>query len=151
MKRLFVRVFGAVPGIRWLVVGMTSVAIACAFVARLFAPDDFPTYGRAFWWSVQTVTTVGYGDVTPASRTGQAIAAVLMVSAIAFISVLTASISAAFVSRQAAKRRAEDPMLALLERIEDRLELLEQAVVQERDARAVAPTEDDGPHLRPHL
>jgi voltage-gated potassium channel len=151
VKRLFIRVFGAVPGIRWLVVGMTTVAIACALVARILAPDDFPTYRRAFWWSVQTVTTVGYGDVTPASRTGQAIAAVLMVSGIAFISVLTASISAAFVSRQAAKRRAEDPMLLALERVESRLELLEQAVVQERDARAVAPTEDDGPHLRPHL
>jgi voltage-gated potassium channel Kch len=151
VKRLFIRIFGAVPGIRWLVVGMTSVAIACALVARIFAPDDFPTYGRAFWWSVQTVTTVGYGDVTPESRAGQTIAAVLMVSAIAFISVLTAAISAGFVNRLAGKRRAEEPLFLALERIESRLELLEQALVQERDARAAAPTEGDGPHLRPHL
>jgi voltage-gated potassium channel len=129
VKRLLVRIFGSVPGIRWLVAGLATVAILCAFVARLAAPDDFPTYGRAFWWSVQTVTTVGYGDVTPQSPAGRTIAAVLMVCAIALISVLTASISASFVARLQ-KGRGEDPVFAALQRIEARLAALEQ----ERDA-----------------
>ena len=50
--------------------------------------------GRALWWSVQTVTTVGYGDVTPQNAKGQFVAGVLMVAAIALISLLTASIAA---------------------------------------------------------
>ena len=37
---------------------------------RLIDEDEFPTIGLALWWSVQTVTTVGYGDVTPQNARG---------------------------------------------------------------------------------
>jgi voltage-gated potassium channel len=139
VKRLLVRLVGTVPGIRWLVAGLAAVAILCALVARIAAPEDFPTYGRAFWWSVQTVTTVGYGDVTPQSTTGRAIAAVLMVCAIALISVLTASISASFINRLE-KSRGEDPLFAALQRIEARLAALEQ----EREAEPKAAEAGSG-------
>ena len=29
--------------------------------------DDFPTIGSGLWWSIQTITTVGYGDNVPTS------------------------------------------------------------------------------------
>ena len=95
---------------------------------RLIDEEEFPTMGRALWWSVQTVTTVGYGDVTPQNAKGQFVAGVLMVAAIALISLLTASIAAGFVNRFQ-RRRAElhqDPMYALLESIDRRLEQLEK-------------------------
>jgi voltage-gated potassium channel Kch len=94
----------------------------------VLAHDDFPTLGKALWWSLQTVTTVGYGDVTPTSTTGRVIAGVLMVSGIAFLSVLTASISAAFVGRMQTRRTAahEDPAMAALERIEQRLDEIDR-------------------------
>ena len=120
------RVFGTVPGVRWLVGGITATAIACALVMRVLDPDDFETYGEAFWWSIQTVTTVGYGDVTPTNTNGRFVASILMIAAVAAISLLTASISAALVERRRRAVEEEDPMMIALKRIEQRLERLEQ-------------------------
>jgi voltage-gated potassium channel len=133
MRRGLERVVGPVPNIRWLVFGLTAVTILCAIVARWIAEVDFPTIGIALWWSVQTVTTVGYGDVTPKTTEGRAVAAILMVSAIAFISILTATISAGFVRRQQLRRGQEDPVIVALTRIESRLAALEEAIGQTTD------------------
>ena len=141
MRKPLQRVFGVVPGIRWLVLGIVGVTIACAVVAHWLAEEDFPTFGRALWWSVQTVTTVGYGDVTPASDEGRAIASLLMVSAVAFISILTASISAGFVHRLQSRRGRGDPLIVAMERIESRLEALErstQRLLEEQTSRSGA-------------
>jgi voltage-gated potassium channel len=139
MRRSASRILGTAPNIRWLVSGIVAVAILCAVVARWLAPQDFPSFGRALWWSVQTVTTVGYGDVSPKSAEGRVIAALLMISAIAFVSVLTASIAAGFIQRQQVRRKGEDPVLASLERIESRIAALEQRLLDER-----APSGADG-------
>ena len=127
MKRFVERIIGTVPNVRWLAAGITVVTVACAFLAHLVAREDFPTIGESLWWSVQTVTTVGYGDVTPKTLSGRLVAAVLMVSAIALISVLTAAISAGFVARVQAKRgnKANAQIIEALARIERRLDALD--------------------------
>jgi voltage-gated potassium channel len=117
------RVLGTVPGVRWLVAGIVGVSLGCALLARLLVPDDFSSFGNAAWWAVQTVTTVGYGDVTPRSATGRAIAAVLMIFAVAVISLISASISASFVARMQQKRGVADHQL--FERIDQRLARIE--------------------------
>jgi voltage-gated potassium channel len=133
------RVFGTVPGVRWLVGGIVGISLACSILARILAPDDFPTLGRSMWWAIQTVTTVGYGDAVPASSWGKSIGAILMVSGVAGVSILTAAIAAAWVTRAQAKRMATlqathaDPVLAALERIEQRLDDLEARI--ERGSR----------------
>ncbi len=127
-RSLLERVFGTVPGVRWLIGGIAAVSIACAIVMRVIDSEEFPSFGLAFWWSIQTVTTVGYGDVTPKTAEGRTVAAILMVAAVAAISLLTASIAAGFVNRFQS-RRAElhlDPVMIALDRIEQRLTQLEQ-------------------------
>jgi voltage-gated potassium channel len=122
------RVFGSVPGVRWLVGGIAGVAIGCAVAMRVINSEEFPTFGRAFWWAIQTVTTVGYGDVTPQTTEGRLLASLLMIAAVATISLLTATIAAGMVNR-VQRRRSElqqDPVIASLERIESRLEQLER-------------------------
>ena len=128
MRRALERIFGTVPNVRWLVSGIVGVAILCAVVARWLAPQDYPTFGRALWWSVQTVTTVGYGDVTPKSAEGKVIGGFLMVSAIAFVSVLTAAIAAGFINRLQVRRGREDSLQAAVDRIESRIAALERAI-----------------------
>jgi voltage-gated potassium channel len=118
-------VLGTVPGVRWLVAAVVLVALAAAVVARLVASSDFASFGEALWWSVQTVTTVGYGDVAPTTTAGRAIAGVLMVAGFAAISLVTAAVAAGFVARIQARRHT-DPVLQALDRIEQRLEALER-------------------------
>jgi voltage-gated potassium channel len=51
------------------------------------------------WWSLQTVTTVGYGDVTPKHASGRLVGAVVMLEGIAFLAIITAAITSSFVAR----------------------------------------------------
>ncbi|HEY7196945.1 MAG TPA: potassium channel family protein [Gaiellaceae bacterium] len=125
MPKPVMRLLGGVPNIRWLAAGIIAVTFVCATVAAVFAQDDFPTYGKALWWAVQTVTTVGYGDITPETPEGQVIAAILMVSAVALISVITASISAAFIRRLQGKR-GDDPVMGSLDHLHRRLDEIEK-------------------------
>ena len=40
------------------------IALAAALAVRLLAHDEFNSFGESVWWAAQTVTTVGYGDVS---------------------------------------------------------------------------------------
>jgi voltage-gated potassium channel Kch len=88
---------------------------------------EFPTFGGGMWWSLQTITTVGYGDRVPSTAEGQIVASVIMVAGIGVLTVVTATITAAFVEslRSRAGRNRDDEIIARLERIERRLEQLE--------------------------
>jgi voltage-gated potassium channel len=92
--------------------------------------DEFPNVWLGLWWAVQTVTTVGYGDVTPTTPVGRAIAAVIMVSGIGFLTVVTATISAIFI--ESARRRlqgeSEERVHQRLDGIAERLERIERAL-----------------------
>lgn len=57
------------------------------------------TFGDALWWSLTTVTTVGYGDMTPVTGTGRAVAAALMLVGISLLGAITASVAAWFIDR----------------------------------------------------
>jgi voltage-gated potassium channel len=79
------------------------------------------------WWAVQTVTTVGYGDITPHHTEGRVIATIVMLSGIAFLAVITASITATFVEnmREQLTGPEDDEMLRQLKDINARLSALE--------------------------
>ena len=51
------------------------------------------------WWATQTVTTVGYGDVTPATIPGRIVGVVVMLWGTAFVAIMTAVITSTFVTR----------------------------------------------------
>jgi len=80
------------------VAGVTLlVTVAGGILERLLDHQEFPTIGKGLWFSLQTVTTVGYGDVMPERAAGRIITAVVMLTAIGFLAVITASATAALV------------------------------------------------------
>ena len=59
------------------------------------------SFGKALWWSITTVTTVGYGDVYPVTNTGRVIAVLLMVGGISLVGVVTAALASWIIERVA--------------------------------------------------
>ena len=73
---------------------------------RIVDPDNFPSLGLAIWWALQTVTTVGYGDVVPTTDVGRVIGGIEMVIGISFIAFLTAGVTSTVIQRASAKAQA---------------------------------------------
>ncbi len=82
-----------------------------AIIVDLFerhAPgSNIHTFGESLWWSLVTVTTVGYGDYVPVTLPGRVTALFIMGIGILTLAVVTAQVSSSFVD-QAARRRQED-------------------------------------------
>ena len=60
----------------------------------------FSTFGDSLWWGIVTITTVGYGDLVPESRVGRVTATALMLTGVALVGTVAASLASLF--------RAED-------------------------------------------
>ena len=84
---------------------LLSVLLGGALITIL-DHKEFPDFGTGAWWALQTVTTVGYGDVTPETAIGQVIGALFMLEAIAFVTIVTAVITSSFVERARQERTA---------------------------------------------
>ena len=115
-----------------------GVVVLGAVVVRVFDRREYPTFGKALWFTLQTVTTVGYGDATPTRIVGRVVAATVMVAAIGLLTVVTASITSLFVEAARSKADRSDQIDAAealarveasLAEIAARLERLESAVV----------------------
>ena len=93
-----------------LALAMTFVglSLAGAVAIRFLDEESFPSFGIAVWWALQTVTTVGYGDVIPAGSTGKVIGGIEMVLGVSFISFLTAGVTSAVIQRSQDKRHEEE-------------------------------------------
>jgi voltage-gated potassium channel len=95
-------------------------------VERLIDPKTFHNVWLGMWWAIETVTTVGYGDIVPDQTAGKIIAGFLMLGGLSLLSVVTAAITSGFVSRAEARRRAsgEDPVLQKLDQLASELQVV---------------------------
>lgn len=70
------------------------ILMISATLMHTIEPERFAQMTDALWWSIVTLTTVGYGDIVPESLTGKFIAAVLMVFGIGIIALPTGVLGA---------------------------------------------------------
>jgi voltage-gated potassium channel len=114
-----------------------TLTLVTAVLIFLLDRRDFPNLGVSLWWSVQTVTTVGYGDFVPHNAEGRLLGGIVMLLGVSLVAVVTASIAAAFV--QSAKVRAiaepEHPLASKLDEITERLDRIEAAVSRSPGSR----------------
>ena len=62
-------------------------------------PELFPNIVATFWWSVITLTTVGYGDVYPITGWGKFMGGIIALLGIGLVALPTGIISSAFISK----------------------------------------------------
>ena len=85
-----------------------TVTVVGGVLVRITDPDNFANVWEGLWWAIQTVTTVGYGDVVPTTVAGRIVAALVMIIGIGFITVTTAAIASAFVEAARQRRAVSD-------------------------------------------
>jgi voltage-gated potassium channel Kch len=116
-----------------IVMSTLVIVVGGGILITLLDRKEYPDVGVGMWWALQTVTTVGYGDVTPTHVTGRLLGAVLMLQGTAFIAIVTAVITSTFVaraSREYAQAQVEDQrsdldqMNARFDALERKLDLL---------------------------
>ncbi len=108
-----------------LLIYVASLAVLEA--ERTDPRSEITSLGQAVWWSITTVTTVGYGDLSPVTVTGRVIAALLMIGGISLVGVVTATLASWIVQRvaeeddanQAATAAQIDDLRAEIKRLSD--------------------------------
>jgi voltage-gated potassium channel len=110
-----------------IVIATVVVVIGAGLLMTVIDRDEYPDLGIGMWWALQTVTTVGYGDVAPANTGGRLVGALVMLHGTAFIAIVTAVITSTFVARatlehDAAREQDDASDLAQIERRFDELE-----------------------------
>jgi voltage-gated potassium channel len=110
-----------------IVTATTLVVIGGGILIRVLDSKEYSSIWVGMWWSLQTVTTVGYGDVTPKAPIGRLVGAVVMLEGIAFLAIITAVITSTFVARAEKERQLADEAedAALRAQLDKRLDELD--------------------------
>ena len=82
---------------------LRTILAALLFFIFLFgylfyvSEPDVRDLGDGIWWALVTITTVGYGDITPVTTLGRIVASSLMLLGLGLIATITAIVSAKFI------------------------------------------------------
>jgi len=120
-----------VRGAMAVIVSATAVVVVgTGALMTLIDNEEFPAVGLGMWWAVQTVTTVGYGDVAPKDPAGRILGAIVMLEGTAFIAIVTAVITSSFITRAQRERDEEERKEEVSDRelMEKRFDELERKI-----------------------
>jgi voltage-gated potassium channel len=127
---------------------------AVAYLLERHAPgSNIHTFGESVWWSVVTVTTVGYGDYFPVTLGGRVTAVFIMSIGILTLAVITAQVASSFVDQAAGRRTSDRPrqpetMDSALAALDQRLARIEELLTAKtgllEDSPSVPKRSDEG-------
>lgn len=108
--------------------------------AERYAPDSrITSFPDAVWWAISTITTVGYGDYVPTTKSGRVIAVLLMIGGISLIGVVTATVAHWIVSQVAEEDvDHEAATVAHIQQLRDEIAEL-RGLLSTRDADGAGP------------
>jgi hypothetical protein len=111
-----------------IVTATTLVVVGGGVLIRVLDHHEYPNVWVGMWWALQTVTTVGYGDVTPRHVAGRVVGVFVMLQGIAFLAIITAAITSSFVARAEKESAAAEHAEAATEegRLETRFDDLDE-------------------------
>jgi voltage-gated potassium channel Kch len=91
-----------------IIVATAVIVVASGVAMRALDRHEYSSIWQGMWWALQTVTTVGYGDVTPENVPGKFVGGAVMLAGVALVTIVTAVVTSSFVARAQAQRGAED-------------------------------------------
>ncbi|MCX5866897.1 MAG: NAD-binding protein [Proteobacteria bacterium] len=83
-----------------MIVIFVTLVLLVSFFERQAANEGFRGLGDAFWWSIVTATTTGYGDRVPQTGTGRLLAVGVMFLGVISISLITGTVASVLVERK---------------------------------------------------
>lgn len=118
------RLRGGVVSLVFTVLLLVSFSSGSVLVCERQADANIKTAEDALWWSVATITTVGYGDKFPITTEGRVIGVILMVAGVSMFGCLSGLAASYFLAPKESKREDVEEILGRLEQIQKRLEEL---------------------------
>ena len=107
---------------------LALVSFVCIFGYLFYVTEpQIETFGDGIWWALVTITTVGYGDITPLTTTGRIVAAGLMFIGLGLIATVTAIVSAKFIANYV-DHHTNDDVLEKLEKLESEIDQINKKI-----------------------
>ncbi len=89
-----------------LIIMIVTASSGIYLVENHAQPEEFESIPKAMWWAVVTLTTVGYGDVTPITNAGKILGAIITILGVG-LAALPAGILATGLANELEQRRDE--------------------------------------------
>jgi voltage-gated potassium channel len=139
VERRLTKFLHAPPSVRLaanvIVTATLLIVVVGGVLMRVLDHKEYASIWLGMWWVLQTVTTVGYGDLTPESPIGKILTSLIMLWGVAFLAIITAAITSVFVARAQRERIADvEQSAAGVERtVDDRLDQIDAQLRQLRE------------------
>jgi voltage-gated potassium channel len=124
-----------------IVTATVLIVVVGGVLMRVLDHKEYHSVWLGMWWVLETVTTVGYGDLTPESAIGKILTSLVMLWGVAFLAIITAAITSVFVARaQQERTTAEEAKVAGAgANVDDRLDSIDSQLRQLRELLEQTP------------